>query len=200
MTPHRIPPPAWAPAVARAIPPAGALAALLACGLAACTTLAVRSDYDETADFSALHTWAWLPGTGPRGDLGSVDPELLDKEVRKAVEQDLAKKGFVYQPTGTPDFWVGYHALVTRQKTEKAMNEYYGYAGGLGYGSGGVRTQRVSEEYEQGNLVLDVSTDAGNRLIWRGAAQSRLMQSATRDQRIARLHEAVEKILASFPP
>ena len=168
--------------------------------LAGCTTLIIETDWDEDTDFSKLQSWAWMPGTGPRGDLGSVDPARLDELLRAAVERELATKGYTLQRIGTPDFLVGYHAAVTQEEDVRAMNEYYGYAGGLGYGPGGVRTQRVVEQYDQGTPVIDVSTGAGSRLVWRGSAQARVLESATPDQRAERLDDAVAQILGSFPP
>jgi hypothetical protein len=60
--------------------------------------------------------------------------------------------------------------------------------------------QTVVYEYQQGSLILDISTPVPGRLIWRGFARSAIEPDETQEQRDTRLREAVNKLLKQFPP
>ena len=65
----------------------------------------VTYDYDKSADFSGLKTYAWVNGT-------IVRDELTHKRIVAAVDSQMAAKGFArVEATGSPDVYVAYHAV-----------------------------------------------------------------------------------------
>jgi len=175
--------------------------------LCGCASMQVTSDYDAGADFAALRSYHWLPSP----EIKSGDPKiqygsLMQARVKKLVEEQLALKGYV-QDAGQPDFLVTYHVAVEDKVSVTYINELYGYGPGWGpgyrrnirhYGYPG-NTAMVSE-YQQGTLLLDVVLAENKQLIWRGAATGEVYPELSQDAREKRLREAVEKILAQFPP
>jgi len=186
-----------------------ALAPLVLLAACASSGLDLRHDFDPTVDFSGLKTYAWLEPTKEKKRNPRVDNALVKGRIVRAVEAELAAKGF-QKTTGKPDFYVGYHAAVETRVQIENINAYYEYSHGWGweyglhdpgYGMEGVRTQeRMTREYEQGSLIIDISEPTKKSLIWRGAAQAEMNEKATPEEREAGVRDAVTQILAPFPP
>jgi len=168
--------------------------ALALAALAACTTISVSTEHDEKADFSKLESWRWHDEPSPRPDLPGFDEAVFDRNLRAAVERELAAKGYVRRDQPPTDFEVGYHTAVESKMDYQGTRDYYGYATGTPIDRPSVG------EYLEGTLLLDVSIDGGTRLIWRGQAQARLYVEGTEAERRARLDEAVHRMLSGFPP
>jgi hypothetical protein len=168
-------------------------ALLLLVTSAGCSGLRITTDFDPAVNLTALRTYDWRPGpqqgpTDPR-----IDNSLLDMRVRSAVDRTLAARGFRKITSGTPDFLVGYH-VVLQQKTDfHTVGGYYGYRWG-----GPPATYAYN--YEEGTLLLDIIAPETMKLLWRGNATSIVRPDATPEAREKRINEAVEKILAEFPP
>jgi uncharacterized protein DUF4136 len=56
------------------------------------------------------------------------------------------------------------------------------------------------EVYEQGTLILDVSSAANDVLVWRASAAAQINRQATEAARNARISEAAREMLKPFPP
>ena len=54
----------------------------------ACSGIKVDSEYDPSADFSQLRSWAWLPQAGP-SDGPMLDNAPLDTHIREAVKSNV---------------------------------------------------------------------------------------------------------------
>jgi hypothetical protein len=167
----------------------------------------VSSDYDADADFTALHSYDWLPP--PK--IKSGDPKiqygsLAEARVKRLVEEQLAGKGYV-RDAGQPDFLLTCHVAVEDKVSVTYTNELYGY--GPGWGTGYRRnishygypgTAAMVSEYQQGTLLLDVVKADNKQLIWRGTATAEVYPELGQEAREKRLRKAVQKILARFPP
>lgn len=178
---------------------------LLFAALNGCATMTITSDYDAFANFSGLKTYAWIPDPKtPSGD-PRIDSSLLDSRIRKAVEIHLSARGYVKEKSGTPDFWIGYHAAIDKKMDVEILNDYYGYGPGFGrfygaaYAPPGTASAYV-HEYEEGTLILDIVKPDTRKLIWRGTAQASLNREATSEEKRERINEAVRRILKKFPP
>ncbi len=69
------------------------LSLLILAGGSAAVAMKIKSQKDETVDFSRFHSYAWkIPGT-PGSGSPSADPHV-DKVVRKTADAELAKMGF----------------------------------------------------------------------------------------------------------
>jgi uncharacterized protein DUF4136 len=169
---------------------------MLAC--AACATqVAVNADYDRAANFAGLRTYAWRPGAQQGVGDPRFDSTLIDARVRAAVDHVLGSKGYQKAAPGTvADFLVGYHAVVRQKTSFQTVNRWYGYRVG---GRGGW-PQTYAHDYDEGTLLIDVIDPATMDLLWRGTGTGAVDPLASLEKRERRLTEAVEAILASFPP
>jgi len=170
---------------------------LVALVLAGCSRITVTTDHDASANFGALHTYAWRPG--PQQGVGDprFDSTLLDKRVRAAVDQVLVSKGYrAAAPGTTADFLVGYHAVVRQKTSVQTINRWYGYrVGGLPGGPGS-----YARTYDEGTLLIDVIDPSTMQLLWRGSGTGVVDPQASPEKREQRINDAVDRILADFPP
>ena len=164
--------------------------------MAGCVRVTVMTDHDPSADFGALHTYAWR--TGPQTGVGDprFDSPLIDKRVRAAVDRMLASKGYrMAAPGSSADFVVGYEAVIREKTSVQTINRWSGYRAG---GWGG--SQTYTYDYDEGTLLIDVSNPATKELLWRGSATGVVDPQASPEKREQRINDAVERMLADFPP
>ena len=161
--------------------------------LGACSTMAVDSNSDPAANFSNLKNFAWMPGIQTNIQDPRIDNTRLDELIRKAIEGQLAAQGFRKQASGAPDFSVAYHATLDKKTTTRMLRNAFGY------NTGGVV---LPEEYtyDEGTLILDIVEPKTRKLIWRGSATDRVNPSPGQEVNKQQIDEAVQRILAQFPP
>jgi len=175
-----------------------AVVALVTAMLAGCATIEVGSDYDPEADFAALRTYAWLPDQDRMVGEHRIYDTLLDTRVRNAVDRELAGRGFARGEADAVDFYVAYHAGIETKVDVRSINSALGYGEGLwGQEIGPGSDVR---EYDQGTLLLDVVEPDGRQLLWRGSASVIVSDTDDPEERSRRIDEAVERMLARFPP
>ena len=178
------------------------LIAMLALVVSGCTAFPVQSDYDADADFAGYRTWYWLPAS-PTGD-PRIDNDLVDTRIRRAVEQSLADRGYTKTSTGEGNFGVGYHGFIQGKIDVRTIDRYYGYGPGWGrYGAyypGPVATETYVDQYDEATLILDIVDRRSRKLVWRGSTSARVRAEETPDKRDQRTRQAVDAILAKFPP
>jgi hypothetical protein len=171
------------------------VALLLLVGLAGCATIYdVNYDYDQTAVFSDLKRYDWMPVT----DSAGVN-SLAFTRIQAAVDNGLQAKGLV-RTSETPDFLIAPHFGKKDKLQVNDMGYGYGpygrYWGGYYGPMGGVSTY----EYEEGTLILDFVNAETKQMIWRGSAKAEIQNLDTPEKREKVIGEAVEKILEKFPP
>lgn len=164
----------------------------------------VRSGHDPDFKFSRLKTYGWLAPT-ESGD-ERIDDKRLDKNVRDAVSRELEAKGFKYAEQDA-DFYVGYHAIMRRQRSVQSVDQVYGYGSGTIWT--GDYTPRMDpaahpEVYEHiyhvGTLILDIAGGDGKDLIWRASARAIVEPTAPAEKGRRVTYDAIRKMLARFPP
>lgn len=171
-----------------------ALAIGLGLVLVGCSQFAIKSAYDRAADFTRLHTYAWLPIADAAPADQRVQDRYIDARIRRDVEAGLDAKG--YRPAGdgaAPDFFLNYR-LATDPATDLR---------GVVYGPGwwGWPTAEVyTESYDEGTLYIAVVDGQTKRMVWVGAAEARLLPLISIEKRAKRVDDAVQQILARFPP
>ena len=72
----------------------------------------VSAEWDQSADFSRLKTYGWLPIPPEQMQDTRVNYLLLDPRVKGSVDIDLRFKGYEKVTEGTPDFLIGYQAVL----------------------------------------------------------------------------------------
>src|SRR5215813_12201055 len=155
----------------------------------------VRYNFDKSADFSKFKTYKWVPIK----DVSKVS-DLVDKQIKEAIDAELATKGLTKVDGDDANLYIGYQPAVG---TEKQFNSYstgWGYGPGWGGGwYGGMGS--TSTTYGQtstiyvGQLVVDMYDPANKDLVWRGVASKSLDEKAKPEKRQKNLTKAMKKLL-----
>ena len=160
----------------------------------------VRYNFAKDTNFAGFKTYKWVP-------IKSAQPlsDLVDSQIKSAVDAELGKKGLTKTEADTADLYVGYQAAVSTEKQYTSFDTGYGYGPGWygagWYGGGGMNTTTGSTStIYVGQLALDMYMPAQKALIWRGTASKTLDPSPDPEKTRARLQEAMDKMLETYPP
>jgi hypothetical protein len=172
-----------------------AIALLTVFSLSACSTLSVTTDYDRTVDFSKLKTFRFEQQTEIRNQL------VYDRVIR-AITTELEAKG-LSRADADADLVVAVHGRVDNQTQVRTDSFGYGwgrwgYWGGGPHGYGGSTT--TVSQVPVGTLVVDLVDARAKQLVWQAVAEDTIRQSASPDERDARVSEAMKRVFADFPP
>jgi hypothetical protein len=153
----------------------------------------VKVDFDKSANFGAIKTFAVKIGT-------SWGNPLSEKRVTDEITQALTEKGWTVAPEDKADAIVVLHGATEKQKT---LNTFYsgGYGGygWRGWGGGGMGTATTTEsEYLVGTLVVDIFDAKTKSLMFRGTAQDELSDKP--EKNVKKLAKASDKMFKDFPP
>ena len=167
-----------------------ALAALLAVG--ACAPMQVHTYVPQGTSLRNHHTYAWAPaGTFATGDPRLDNNTLFIEHLQRAVERQLARKGWATTGGGDADLIIHFHARVDQRLD---LTDVRGPAGTNEHSSGEPLI------YDAGTLLLDFIDARSSTLVWRGWAEGSI--DGVIDH-LAWLNEkidaAVARILATFP-
>jgi len=168
---------------------------LLAASAVACASPKVGYDYDSGANFSAYHTYEWMPGAQEVIGDKRVDNSLVDSRIRTAVGARLQAKGYTASVNGKPDFYVAYHVAVKDRMKGSSTQRYIG-----DYAYGTYTTISDVRSYNEGDLLVDIIDAASKRLVWRSSAQAEVDPGMTPEERDKRIGRVVDQMLSSFPP
>ena len=154
-------------------------------------------NFDQSADFSKFKSFKWVPikeGVHP--------DQLVDQQIKAALETEMAKKGLSKTDSDKADLYVGYQLAIGQEKQVNAYNTGgagWGYGARWGGGYGGMTTATTST-INIGMLVLDMYDPAAKQLVWRGKASKTLDENAKPDKRQKNLAKAAQKLLKNYPP
>ena len=174
---------------------------MLALSLVGCSGIPVSTDYDTSRQFPQLSTYAWMVPKQKLVEDPTVDNDLMNNRVMRAVDAELFSMG-VEKATGdaSADFLITYHVSAENRQSINSFHSSYGY-----YPCWqscyrfGAHNDTYIRHYKQGTFMVDVIDPASNELIWRGIAGRRLT-AKTPLERDAYVNEIVSAILAEFPP
>jgi hypothetical protein len=159
----------------------------------------VRYNFDKSTDFSKLKTYKWVV----LKDAPKLS-DLVDKQIKEAVDAELAKKGLAKSDNDSADLYVGYQAGVTKEKEFTTFNSGWGYGpgwyGGGWYGGGGGVTTGQTNTIYIGQLAVDFYVPGAHNLVWRGVASKTIDTEAKPEKQQKNLAKAVAKLLKNFPP
>lgn len=146
----------------------------------------ITTDYDHHANFAGYKTYSWGKVQTANG--------LWDERVKRAIDEQLAAKGWAEVPAGG-------EAVVTARdaiQNEQELNTFYDGFGGWRRGGGfGISTTTV-DNYQVGTLIVEMFDGNSKNLIWRGSATGTL--SSNSDKNIKSLDKNVQKMFNHFPP
>ncbi len=172
---------------------------LLLAGTGTALAQDVRYNFDKTANFGNFKSYKWvvIKGAQPLSD-------LVEKQVKAAIDAELAKKGLTKSESDTADLYIGYQAAVSQEKEYTSYDSGWGYGpgwyGGGWYGAGGGITTGQTSTIYVGQLALDMYASSPKSLVWRGAASKTLDPKAKPEKQEKNLKKAVEKLLKNYPP
>ena len=164
--------------------------------------------YDKHANFLNLQTYQLL-GVEQKGTAGRyIMGQPIDQLVQKDVQGVLTAKGFKQAPQGSsPDFTAQATTILRYESGESRTdlggggdshldsNQWYAVE------STGSNVQPdVPQSYAVGTIYITIRDPKTDHILWRGVASSVLDEKSSQDKRAARLHEAIETLMAKFPP
>ena len=154
-------------------------------------------DFDKSADFSTLKTYALKEGT-------PVGQQLIDDRIIGAIDAALAAKGLT-KSASDPDVVVVYHVAFDKQKDISTFSSGYGggygpYGYGWGGGWGGSTTSTQVRDILVGTLVIDMADAKKKQVVWRGMGVKEVDTTAKPEKRDKSITNAVNKIFKNYPP
>jgi hypothetical protein len=146
----------------------------------------VNNDYDQRANFSAYHTYAWAGGTNPADDLNHA-------RIVAAVDRQLTAKGLTpVDSTKNPDLLVVYR-IGLHQDLE--INGYDTRWMGPSGGPSWARLERVPV----GTLAIGIVDARTRSLVWRGSASGDLNLNDSPEKWEKKINKAAEKMFKHYP-
>lgn len=159
----------------------------------------VRYNFDKNADFSKFKTYKWVPIK----DADKVS-DLVDKQIKDAVDAELATKGLTKVEGDDANLYIGYQPAVGQEKQFTSYSTGYGYGPGWGggwYGGMGTTTTTgTTSTIYKGQLDLDMYDSAGHAIVWRGVVSKTIDPKAKPEKQQKNLAKAVKKLLKNYPP
>ena len=160
----------------------------------------VRYNFDKDTDFSKFKTYEWVE----LKDASKPD-DLTDKQIKSAVDAQLAQKGLSKVEGANADLYVAYQTAIGSEKQFTSYNMGgWGYGpgwyGGGWYGGGGGMTTGSTSTIYNGQLDIDMYNPQGHDLIWRGVVSKTLDPKAKPEKREKNLNKALTKLFKNYPP
>jgi Domain of unknown function (DUF4136) len=165
---------------------------VLACLGVAAFAQEVQFDYDRSANFNAYKTYQWVDYRAVQ-----VGDQLLDQEIKRAVDSQLAGKGLRRVESGG-DLLVAYQAAISQEKQFDSL----GWGGPPAWGPLGNwgNTRVTSSTIEVGKLAIGLFDPATKQLVWRGSASKTLDIKRDPDKNYRNLEKAMAKLFRNYPP
>jgi hypothetical protein len=160
----------------------------------------VRYNFDKNTDFSKFKTYKWVEIK----DAAKVN-ELMDKDIKSAIDTELATKGLTKVDGDDANLYIGYQGGVGTEKQFTSYNSSWGYGpgwyGGGWYGgpSSSTTTGQTSTIYI-GQLAVDMYDSANKDLVWRGVASKTIDPKAKPEKQQKNLAKAMQKLFKNYPP
>jgi uncharacterized protein DUF4136 len=164
----------------------------------------VRTNYMPGTDFSKYRTYAWVDEVQGVPAVGGHPDQILDTQVKQAIDLQMAAKGFTkVVDGGKPDLLLGYQLMLDREKEINGFGDSWGGWGGWGGGpwGGGLSSfSATTSTINIGTFVIGIYDPATKKLVWIGGAQHAIEPSKKPEKNVERLNKGAQKLLKDFPP
>jgi hypothetical protein len=159
----------------------------------------VRTNYMPGTDFSKYHTYAWVDEVKGVPRIGGQPDQILDAQVKQAVDAQMAAKGLTKLADGDKaDLLLGFQLAIDR---ERQINGFGNAWGGRGPWGGGLDSfSATTSTINVGTFVLGMYDPAAKKLVWIGAAQHSIDLSKKQEKNQEKLNKGAQKLLKDFPP
>jgi hypothetical protein len=176
---------------------------LMLCALASAQD--VRTNYLPGTDFSRYHTYAWVNEVKGVPLVGGQPDQILDAQVKEAVDSQMAAKGLTKVVDGDKaDLLLGFQLAIDRERQINGSGTGSGNWGGWGgwgpWGGGLNSFSATTSTINIGTFILGMYDPAAKKLIWIGAAQHAIEPSKKQEKNQERLNKGAQKLLKDFPP
>jgi hypothetical protein len=160
----------------------------------------LRSNYDQSADFSKYHTFNFVPN--PATDRYGYS-SLTTQDLKAAVTEQMQMRG--YTLSDHPDLLVNFSGkLQDKQDIQSTPVPvappmgYYGYRAGF-YGAWpGYASEINTVNYTEGTLNIDLIDSAKQQMVWEGVAVGEVTKEQLQN-REATINKAVAGIFTRYP-
>jgi hypothetical protein len=174
-------------------------------GLITCSVMNgqdVRVNYMPGTDFSKYHAYAWVNEIQGVPDVGGQPDQILEAQVKQAVDSQMAAKGFTkVADADKADLLLGFQLVIDREKQINGFADGWGGWGSWGPWGGGLNAFSANiSTVNIGTFVLGMYDPVGKKLVWIGAAQHALEPSKSPEKNQKRLNKGAQKLLKAFPP
>jgi hypothetical protein len=170
--------------------------------LTGCAQVAVQTEMGEAVDFNALRTYAWLQiDTGP-GDDVRVNNPMVVKQVRLAVEKNLAKRGYTKGDATNADFLVTWFGAVESKVTVSSIDHFYktyGYGAVAATMPATLKQGGTVRQFNEGTIVIDLIDPASQEMMWRGSGTERILKGMDEVDVGLYINKVVSQILRELP-
>jgi hypothetical protein len=185
-----------------------AAAALLAGEALATDHLEISSKLDSNADFSGYRTFGVVEPEGRLSDAaqrgrGSRQPddarrlEQGEQAIKDTILSELAARGFEPDREGSPDFFIGYDALVVRfddplNRPAELVRPGWGNTVSV------TRTYSVFDSGAQfeGRLTIFVVDSESRQIVWSATAEGNVRNLRRVERNV---HETVQQLMSKMP-
>lgn len=164
----------------------------------ACSSISVKTDYDQEVDFKRFKTYQWYKGKIEGEDALGRNP-LVKNRVIFAVDKAMLSKKYKLLEEGEADLVL---AVYAGAKERMQVTNYGGYGGRYrwrrgGWGHGGYTDVNY---YDEANLIIDMFDPKEKMFVWRGVATGILNPPSDQDEQQKKIDDVVMKIINEFPP
>ena len=162
----------------------------------------VSTNYIPGTDFSKFHTYKWVDEVQGVPAVGGHPDQILDTQVKQAIDSQMAAKGFTkVVDGGKADLLLGYQLALDREKQINGFGDRWGGPGGWGPWGGGLGSFSASTStINVGTFVIGMYDPAVKKLVWIGGAQHAIEPSKKPEKNQERLNKGAQKLLKEFPP
>ena len=172
---------------------------LVLAGAVSASAQDVRYNFDKQANFANFKTYKWVAIKG-----AEKPNDMVDSQIKKAVEAQLATKGLTATNADTADLYIGYQVAVSTEKQYTSFDTGWGYGPGFGggwYGGGGMSTTTgTTSTIYIGQIAVDIYSTATKTLVWRGNASKTIDTKAKPEKQEKNLAKAMTKLFKNYPP
>lgn len=167
--------------------------------LAGCSTSSVFTDFNPSFDRSRYTTYSWFSAGS---STGSIENPFFNMRVQKAIDRELAIRGYELKIRGPVDFLVDFHSR--REVIATIYNDPVFYFPPRPYRvypySLWGNPQFWVRYHERNTLVIDITDARSNQPAWRGALAGVAREYANPDDMQEAVDRSVALIIDQFSP
>jgi len=171
--------------------------ALLLTISAGCLAQKIKYNYLPGTNFARFKTYKWV-----KVENGRYPNQLLDEQIMRSIDGQLAQKGLTKVDEGIPDLAVVYQVAIDQDREWNAYStggSYWGWGGWYGWGGMGTTTV-YSKTISVGTLNLDSYDVLTKKQIWRGEATKTLNPPKDPVKLQKNIDKATARLLKNYPP